>query len=803
MLPFQDVRVVELGSGIALSFAGKLFADFGADVLKIEPLAGDPLRQMPPLADVGGERRESAYWAWLNTNKQSVALDLATASDGVAAQRLIAGADILIDARELPSFATGALAHDALRDAHPGLIVGALSPFGEFGPYRDFKGSEAVCRSLAGVIKAVGPVEGPPLLAHDGTSALVGGLAVFIATASSWLAREQGGQRHSISLHEALTLLVELDIGYAMQGAARPRSGINRFGRHYPASIYAASDGWIGVSTVTPAQWRSMCVMIGRPEMASDPAYATSAARLQNSDALDALLIPLFQSQSTDEWFALGMANRLPLVIVPTMEQLLRQHVHRERGAFVPVEIGSARFEGPILPQRLEPGSPRPGGRAPLLDEHDAAVLRAPRRPAVSGRAAADRLPLAGKRVLDLTMGWAGPLATRLVADLGAEVIKIEGCTYPDWYRGTDLNDTFLAERGYERNVGFNVLNRNKLGITLDLTDPEGTQLFKELVAQSDAVIENYSAEVLPKLGLDYPTLAAVNPRLIMVSMAAFGAGNAWSPTRAYGGTLEQASGLPVVSGFEHWPPTMTTYAHGDPIGGYNAAAALVIGLLNQQRTGSGRYINMSQIEGMLSLAAPSIIEQSLDGHVSPRLGNQHPVHAPQGCYPCAGADGWITITIRDADEWRALCGVIGATELCANEALDAAAERARHAPAIDQAIAAWTAGQDADEAMALLQAAGVPAGAVRSTTELLDDPHLRARGYWQQERRAFVGEHELVSSPFRLSDGPLPTRFVAPTLGQHTRDVLGRLTALSDAELDALEARGIIGTQARRKSAA
>ncbi len=698
----------------------------------------------------------------------------------------------------------GTLSHEALRARHPGLIVTAISWFGEDGPYRDFEGTDAVARALAGVIKGVGPVDGPPLLPHDGQSGLLSGLAAFIPTAAAFLARDDGGRRISVDQHEALALIVELDISYALQGTARPRSGINRFGRHYPASIYRAKDGWIGISTVTPAQWRGMCAVLGAPEMASDPRYATSQDRLQHSDELDAILEPLFARKAAHEWFKIGMANRLPLVVVPTMDQLLEQTVHRERGAFVPVEIGAARFEAPILPQRMGADGPLAGGRAPMLGEGDDRWSAAQNRPASAARRAdpAD-LPLRGVRIVDLTMGWAGPFAARHLADLGADIIKIESCSYFDWYRGTDESEAFRLSKQYEKNLTFNLMNRNKRGVTLDLTTPEGKAILKALIASANGVIENYSAEVLPKLGLDYPVLSAIRPDLVMVSMAAFGAGNAWSKTRAYGGTLEQASGLPVVSGFEHWPPTMTTYAHGDPVGGFNGATAMLLGLIRQQRTGEGGWINLSQIEGMLSLTAPAIIEQSLFGTVGPRTGSRHPLYAPQGVYPAAGDDGWVTLTVRSDAEWQALARIIGPAELATDPRFATLGDRQANADALDAIIAAWTRPQDPQLAMTTLQRAGIAAGVAWSTTELIDEPQLNARGWWQRSERAISGPHLTVSAPYRIEGNLLPIRWPAPTLGEFTDAVLGEVLGFDEDRLAALRRDGITGCEAASKPAA
>jgi crotonobetainyl-CoA:carnitine CoA-transferase CaiB-like acyl-CoA transferase len=777
-MPLSAYRVLELGSGVALGYCGKLFADFGADVVKLEPQGGDPLRAALPVLPSG----ESGFFAWLNTNKRSVSDTPANRSS------LLAGADVLLDGR--PPAIIGD-EHAAIRAAHPGLAITAISWFGETGPYRDFAATEATVRALAGLVALTGRTEGPPLIATDHQSGIIAGLAAFIPTAAGLYGRVRGARRFSVSLHEAMVNIAEYEAAVAWEaGGSRKRPGVNRFGRNYPVGIYPTKQGMIGVTIVTPLQWRGICEMLGMPDVAKDPRFAINVDRLKHAVEIDALFQPVWATRTAEEWFVLGLRYKLPLAVVPTMQELLRQKVLRDRGAFVPVRIGDAQFEGPNLPQHLERTPPKPGGIAPLAGAHPARWIgTAGARPA--GPAPAGSLPLDGVRIIDLTMGWAGPTGARHLADLGAEIIKVEACQYPDWWRGTDLHPAFIAEQRYEKIPWFQLMNRNKLDVTLDLTRPDGVDLLKRLVSGAHAVIENYSSEVLRNLKLDYSVLKEVRPGLVMLSMPAFGSNNPWSSCRAYGSTLEQASGLPTVTGNPEDPPTMNQTAYGDPVGGFNASAALMIALLHQQRTGEGQNIDLSQVECMVSLVAPFLIEQSATGLTSPRLGNRHPVHAPQGCFRCAGDDAWLAINVNGDREWRALCAVIGREEL-AN--LDTAARRAAQ-DSLDAAITAWTEGRSADTAMAALQSLGVPAGTVRLPFHLDQDPHLAARGFWQRMQRPFIGAHWQSSPAFREGPDAYKVRRVAPTLGQDNEAVLGGMLGLPPAELERLAAADIIGT--------
>jgi crotonobetainyl-CoA:carnitine CoA-transferase CaiB-like acyl-CoA transferase len=866
-------------------------------VVKLEPLGGDPLRVMPPVLPCG----ESGVFAWLNTNKRSVT------DTPEARAALLEGADMLLDTRP-PNEIHGE--HDRLRAAHPSLAITAISWFGETGPYRDFAVTEAIVRALAGLVALTGRAEGPPTLATDGQAGIVAGIAAFIASAAGLYGRGDGVRRFSVSVHEAMVNIGEYESAIAWDaGASRKRPGINLFGRNYPVGIYPTKQGMIGLTIVTPLQWRSFCEVLGIPEAAKNPRYAVSMERLKASQEIDALIQPVLATRTAEQWFALGLEHKLPMAVVPTMAELLRQPVHRERGVFVPVRIGDTEFEAQVLPQRLEGTPPKAGGRAPLAGEHTAEWLAPPARPAVTtapapapavttparnpvmagldpaisrsdapavnrpnedgqvrphthhdgpgvepnklypsgpdvsrppspshwdhegrGTAAGARmamtvegnpspaagypdalgvraghrdggltapapalpnLPLHGLRIIDLTMGWAGPTGARHLADLGAEIIKVEACQYPDWWRGTDLRAEFIAEQRYEKIPWFQLMNRNKLGVTLDLTHPEGVALLKRLVAGAHAVIENYSSAVLRNLKLDYSVLKDVRPGLVMLSMPAFGSNNAWSACRAYGSTLEQGSGLPAITGWPDDPPTMNHTAYGDPVGGFNASAALMVALLHQQRTGQGQNIDLSQVECMMTLAAPSLIEQSASGRTSPRIGNRHRLFVPHGAFRCAGEDDWVTLSITSDPTWRALCALIGREDL---SALDTAARRQRQ-DELEAAISAWTAGRGAVSAMEALQEAGVAAGAAMVPITLDRDPHLIARGFWRRIDRPFIGPHWQSSAAFREGPDAYPIRHPAPTLGEHNDAVLGGMLGLSEVERERLAAAGITGT--------
>ena len=400
---------------------------------------------------------------------------------------------------------------------------------------------------------------------------------------------------------------------------------------------------------------------------------------------------------------------------------------------------------------------------------------------------------LRGIRIIDLSMGWAGPLATRHLADMGAEIIKVESCVHFDWFRGWEASQRWIDANEAEKHPPFNALNRNKLDVTLDLSRERGRDLLFRLVSVSDAVIENFAASVLPKLGLGYQEFKRVQSAIVMVSMPGFGTRGPWRDYRAYGSTAEQAAGLPHLSGYPESPPTHVHIALGDAVAGLNGAAAMLTALRHLRRTGEGQFVDLSHAECLFPFGVHGIAEQALTGSAPPRLGNRSRRFAPHGSYPCLGGT-WVVVQVQDEAQWAGMQVAVGESI----SGFGGISDRLERADELDAAIAAWTSERPADEAMVVLQQAGVAAGAVRQSDELTEEPHLKDRGYWKYMERDYVGELPHAAAPFRIDGRPLGIDWPSPTLGQHNREVLGGLLGLTDQQIAELERDQIVGTKPR-----
>ena len=718
--PLADLTIIEMAGDIATRYCGKLFAAHGARVIAVGARRNDQLAY--------GGASATAYAAWLDHGKEVVgALPTDIAVDLVIAGQT--GADIARAEAIIAGF------------AHPRLLL-ALTWFGATGPCANWLATDGIIQAMSGVAYAIGHAEGPPTIPQGHAPQIVGGTTGFIAALAALLGRRSGHacDRIDTNIFESFLCLTEGGgPSVAAGGPATKRRGVNLFGPVYPQTIFPTSDGWIGVSALTPLQWKELCALIGLPDLARDPRYETTDLRLAASAALDAILGPAIQKLETEDFLIAGQTRRVPLAPVPNMAGLLQTKHWRDRDSFEPI----AGVEGPAMPFRLH-------GRG------DGAV-----RAGTKGAG-----PLAGIRVLDLSMGWSGPLAGRHFADLGAEVIKIEGCAHMDWWRGWNA-----LEAGdpppYETKSNFNAVNRNKRGITLDLRSKPGREILMALATDADLLIENYAPGVLNGMGLSADALAKVNPRLSYISMGAFGSAGPWSGFRAYGSTTEQAAGMPFLHGEAAWPPTMQHTAYGDPIAGIYAAAASLIALYGRQNTG-GVTIDLSQVECLFQLAADGIIAQSATGAAPPRTGSKRVAGFWRGCLRCAGDDAWLAVDIDSKAQYDGLGD-----------------------------LAAWAANRTPRDAATELQQMGITAGPVTPGTGLFDDPQLAATGFWLHAKRRYVGDHVVPRAPYLL-DGQAPAlQRPTPTLGEHNAQVLAQVLGLTAADIATLEHDNIIGTKA------
>lgn len=403
---------------------------------------------------------------------------------------------------------------------------------------------------------------------------------------------------------------------------------------------------------------------------------------------------------------------------------------------------------------------------------------------------------LEGLRVVDLSMGWAGPLAAMLLSDFGAEIIKIESITHMDWWRH-DFTGDDPDERPYEMVPVFNGVNRNKFGCTLDLTDPRGVELVKTFISISDVLIENYTPRVMKNFGLTYDVVSEINPSLIMLSMPAFGSSGPWKDYGAYGNTIEALSGVAGLTGYPDRSPILSSNAYGDPVSGVGGAIGLLMALVARRRTGRGQHVEICHQELSIQHVSQTMMDYVMNGRVATRQGNRHPWMAPHGVYPCKGDDQWIAIAVASDDEWQSLCRVLGHPEAATEKRFLDMQSRSKHQDDLNALLSQWTIDWEKSELGWRLQEAGVSAEPVNMDADMTSEPQLAVRSGFVWEDRKYVGHHPYPGVTTRLSATPGEVSLPAPTLGEHNQFVLGEVLGLSQPKIEALEADGIIGDRA------
>jgi crotonobetainyl-CoA:carnitine CoA-transferase CaiB-like acyl-CoA transferase len=783
----RDLRVIDCSTGIAGGYCTKLLADAGADVVKLEPPEGDPLRRWSATgADLRGA--DGALFQFLAAGKRSVV----GRPQDTASQALFAGADLVVE-----SFApgdAGAAAALELPARFPGLVLLSLTPFGRRGPWDARPATEFTIQAESGSIGSRGLPGREPFQAGGRMTEWIGGtFAAVGALAAVWRARRTGhGEHVDFSLLEVMNVAASnyLDLFWSLLGrGGEPRGAAQTV---ETPSIEPTADGWVGFCTNSRQQFADFLLLIERPELRDDSGLAQAAGRTARLVEWTEIVQSWTRRHTTAEIVERASVLRIPVApvcngdTVRRHEQLVAREVFREH---------PGGFLGPRPPWKLDGEGPPPPRPAPRLGEHTGRVEpRAAARPAPSGP---PQLPLAGLRVLDATAWWAGPSATHMLACLGADVIHLESIQRPD---GMRMMAHAFSGRGrwWELSPFYLAANTGKRGLTLNLADPRGVELAKRVIARCDAVVENFTPRVMEGFGLDWPAIRAANPRCSFVRMPAFGLDGPWRDHTGFAQTMEQMTGLAWLTGHRDDQPRIQR-GPCDPLAGMHAAFALLVALAERERTGRGAHVECTMVEGALNAAAEQLIELTAYGRLMRREGNRSPAAAPQGLYACHGHDAaanprWLALSVETDAQWRALAGVLGEPPWAKDRALATLAGRRGAHDAIDAELRPWAAARELDALVAELLAAGVPAGPVADPRTLPRNPQLVARGFHERLAHPVAGTHAFPTLPFRYASVERWLRSPAPTLGEHTREVLAELAAVSDAELDALAADGVIG---------
>jgi crotonobetainyl-CoA:carnitine CoA-transferase CaiB-like acyl-CoA transferase len=794
------IVVLEWAEGVAAPSCGKLLSDQGATVLKIErPGLGDPLRQPTSAVNNGTDSSSTGMFLHVNTGKQSIALDPLTADGREVFLRLFRECDVLVHDKTAEELYRARFDVEYLRTENPNAVITSVTPFGYDGPYASFASSKLVLYHLGGLAYGTpGAVEGPenhpPLESAGFDAEMLGGLCGAVGTMASLYGRANGLGTNVVdaSCFEALASFSRLNFGhffYAGEVTSRLTGAINPV---HPGFLPCA-DGWLNVYAADDHLWRRFVELMDSPDWAASEIFDTRESRGTYWDAIEVLVAEWSSGYARDDLYRLMQEARIPSFPYYTMDEVVRDPQLLARGYFQTVDHadhGPILHPGPLFQSSAGAVHLKP---APRLDEHkDRQTLnRSSTTRAQDPPEPAQWLPLAGVRVLDLTWVIAGPSAAQLLAQLGADVIKIESRARLDQSRRTGPYADRVA--GIERSGYYHGLNAGKRSVALDLSTTEGRALLYELIGRSDVFLEGLSAHAVRGLGLDYDELIKANPDLIYVSISGLGRSGPCREYVAYGPQLMSIAGWDSLVGYPDEPPKRGGGQYLDQYTGLSVALATLLALHHRHETGQGQSIDVSMLECMISVIPNAAIEYGLTGKIPPPRANFDPASAPYGAYPCLGEDRWVAISVGTDAEWHGLARATGHPEWASDPRFNSAAARVAHRAEVDELVSAWTRLHEPRDVMLRLQTEGVPAGMTSTVSDLAHDPHLRARGLFAARAHPVVGARDLPDVPFRIDGLRARNCQPAPLLGQHTEAVLAEVLGLSSEQLECLKTAGVL----------
>ena len=798
--PLAGVRVVELGDNIAAAYTGRLLADLGADVVKIEPARGDALRHRGPY--VGGPHPErSVGFAYLAAGKRSVVVDPQSADGATTIAHLARAADVVVQ-----STASGGRWLDdeallAVEAANAGLISASISTWGDGAGDRST--TDLIALAAGGLLSVNGTnadaAQGTPLRYRGEFSSVHAACDAALAVLGALHARlvDGRGQRVDVSAQAATASILATAVSCWLYTEQLPaRDGARGV---VPWGFFECADGFVLLQVTEDPQWFNLRRIIGEPEWAQPDVFDTTAMRSELQDVVHSMLAGELTRFTVDDFLDACQREGVAAARVQDAVDLLAWEHLRTRGYFTPIELGGApgvSVEAPTPPWRYA-DTPRPLRRlSPALGAHTTEVLDEWQpRPAASLSIGGDvpgPAPLGGVRVVDMTWVWAGPFAATQFAHLGADVVKFESTSRVDVTRR--LGPFADGEIGIDRSGYFNQYNQGKRSVVLDVKDPRGLAMLKDVVATADLIIDNMRPGSLARMGLDMDELRRLNPQIVAVAMSGFGEDGPERDRMAYGSIIDALSGVAASNGAPGGGPTDFPMSLPDPAAGIHAAIAATAALYRARTSGVGERVEVAMLEATLSAFPwPVLIEASGSGPVV-CAGNRDEAMSPHGTFRCTGGpDEWVAIAVPDDPAFVAFSTVIGRPELAADERFATLAARRANEDALEAIVGAWTAERTRSQAAVAFAGSPVLAEPVRTIDEVVASPELSARDFLQHTVHTELGIRPLPGPAWTTSRSSMRAATAAPCFGEHTREVLADVLQLSDEEIDALDAAGLL----------
>ena len=769
-------------------YGAKLLADLGATVIRVEPPDGDPLRARGPHLEDAPPGESSLWYLYFASNRRTCRIDLATPEGRDELTSITNRVDILLTCPG--TFGVDAIDVEALQQRRPELVVVDTSSFGPEGPWANYLAPDLVAGALGGAVATTGDVDTPPLKCFGDLNFMISGAYTAIAALSALHAeRDTGhGQRADVSVHESLVSCLEhvlLWYWYAPLRADRPERVLPRRGGLHWSNAYQIMAAKNGAIMVTPTpnvaahlDWLEEVGFIGDLR---DPSYGTPERASLFVRRLMDLTAQWVATRDVETLFFEAQSRHAPFGWVLPVERVVENPQLDARQWWTEYRIADREIRGPgtpfwfsDTPWQMGPPAQVNAGEA-LSDIPDRATGSAP------AAVLSDRKPLSGVRVLDFSHVLAGPFCTRLLADMGADVVRVNSEK-----RATGANDPNTSY--------YASFNRNKRSLALDMSQQDARPIARALAEKADIIINNFSPGVLDRWGMGYDVVSKDNPGVILIEMSGMGSGGPWSNFVTYAPTLHALSGLSHLTGVPGREDIGIGFSYNDHQAGLHGAVAILAALESRRHTGRGQRIDLSQFELAVNLLGPTLLDLAANGRAAGPAGNTLPYDdaAPHGCYRChdeateTADERWVAIACMNDGQWRALRQVMGDPAWAADPKLNTVAGRLA-AQELEQNMTRWTRGECAEDVMMKCQAAGVPAGVVQNGADLFEhDPQLAHDGFLCETSEA----HPVLGSTYydrlaiRFRRMPCDDYPRTRILGEDSMEVLSEWLDMSDEEI-------------------
>ena len=788
------LRVLDL-TGRMGGYCGLLLANLGAQVLLIEAPGGDPMRREGPFKNDTPHRERSLAFAAYHTNKHGAVLNLEEADGSQRFRELAAHADVVIEDKPFGYLDQLNLGYAELQKINPALVQTSISGFGRTGPYREFKAPSIVAFAMGGLMNLCGHPGRPPLMGPCDVAYHLGSVhAAFGTMAALFNRRVTGAGDHvDVSLQDVLAAdpFLRIISRYSVTGEVPERSGHSQ--STTVAETYQCQDGYARIFVNQPDHWRRFVEWLGKPAELLDPKLENVQSRFALRSMIDRLVEARTLNYPVKKFFEEFQSQRLAAAPINPPSGYAYDEQTKHRNFFAEVdhpEIGHHRFPGDpykfsASPWRIVRGAPLLGASGDKIPDEFTGLSTWHAAAQTVTSSASTRRPLEGIRVISFPTGIVGPALAGLLADQGAEVITIEA--------GRVVRS---PQRGQRWQVASDLeSNRERKRIAVDMKNPEGLALAKQLIAKSDVVVENFSARVMASWGLDYPRMKEIRPDIIMASLQAFGQTGPRRDYVSFGPILMAYSGMTYL-----WrdpqmkrPGAGSQTAFPDYVAPSYGAVAILAALHHRVRTGAGQYIDISQAETAASMIGPALLELLVNGREPEPKGNFSATAAPHGCYRCKGDDRWCAIAIESQEEWKRFCESIGHREWLADTRFANPDARIANRTELDAAIETWTGKYTPHQLMILLQRDGFAAGVVQTAEDLYRDPHLRERGLAREVYHREIGWVTRAGPTARLSHNRVIADGPVHVAGEDNDAVLGEILGISAEDIRGLYDRKVL----------